>query len=278
MLERNPVARVDELLQCIEEATPEVLNFQNQADWTPLRLVICKFSDNEAEVIVRKLLSCGANPTLPARKGLIAPIHDCSRKAYQLCLTAFVEAHPGLLSQKSDGGLVPLHYAAKNGDHTMIQYLVTKGAEVNAVTAEGLTPLHYAAEAANLEACVKLVANGAITNALTRENNSPAHYAGAVFDKAGSQDVLEFLIKSGCDPLQRNSEGHSAVGKYLKEEVRRKIRSGFVSSDNQIQAICDIVGCGCDRAIDIQEAMQTSNPADWSMPAFLVYEVQGLRC
>jgi ankyrin repeat protein len=59
------------------------------------------------------------------------------------------------VNARQEGGWVPLHEAAQDGDATMIASFLTRGADVNARNDAGLTPLaialsHSRAEAAEL--------------------------------------------------------------------------------------------------------------------------------
>jgi ankyrin repeat protein len=49
-------------------------------------------------------------------------------------------------------GDTPLHYAARSGNLTIIEYLVQNGAKINNKNFIGLTPIDYAIENAQLEA------------------------------------------------------------------------------------------------------------------------------
>ena len=48
------------------------------------------------------------------------------------------------VNQRDSGGFTPLHHAAARGDNEMILYLVSKGADVKAVSRNGMTTLDMA--------------------------------------------------------------------------------------------------------------------------------------
>jgi glyoxylase-like metal-dependent hydrolase (beta-lactamase superfamily II) len=62
-------------------------------------------------------------------------------------LRTLVEADPKLLDAQRPGGLTPLHMAAVNGQRAAAEYLVARGADVNAVARHSGTPLDVALEA-----------------------------------------------------------------------------------------------------------------------------------
>ena len=61
-------------------------------------------------------------------------------------LTALVEADPTLVHARNPGSLTPLHLAAAYGQRTTAEYLVAKGADLNAVARHSGTPLDLAYE------------------------------------------------------------------------------------------------------------------------------------
>jgi len=50
------------------------------------------------------------------------------------------------METKDDAGRTPLHLAAENGREDVVQWLLQKGAILEAKAEEGRTALHYAAE------------------------------------------------------------------------------------------------------------------------------------
>jgi ankyrin repeat protein len=59
-------------------------------------------------------------------------------------LRYLVEVHGANVNQRSSWGYTPMHYAAIRGDHAMIDYLLSKGAEINPVSRLGQTPVDMA--------------------------------------------------------------------------------------------------------------------------------------
>jgi hypothetical protein len=55
-----------------------------------------------------------------------------------------VEEHGADVNQPDGWGYVPLHYAAVRGDNELIEYLVSKGADVKAVSRLGQSPVDMA--------------------------------------------------------------------------------------------------------------------------------------
>ena len=72
-----------------------------------------------------------------------------------------------------------------------MEYLLYRGASVNAKTNLSATPLHLAAQSGHLKIVMVLVQHGADVNAETSENWTPLHLASA----HGRNEVCKFLIR-----------------------------------------------------------------------------------
>ncbi len=66
-------------------------------------------------------------------------------------LRTLVEADPKQLNAQRPGGLTPLHMAAVNGQRAAAEFLLARGADVNAVARHSGTPLDVALEADRVE-------------------------------------------------------------------------------------------------------------------------------
>ena len=78
-----------------------------------------------------------------------------------------------LSSRTSDRGCTPIHLAAESGNAPVLEYLLSRGGEVDSKSNDGQTALHFAAKGRH-EECVKV------------------------------------LIKNMADPLVRDAEGKTA--------------------------------------------------------------------
>lgn len=120
----------------------------------------------------------------------------------------------------SDGnrGATPLHCAASSAGRRLVEFLIGKGAEVNARDTTGYTPLHYAAAGGNKETAEVLVARGADVHATTgHSGNTPLHLAVQLNNVAGPGggkrrvELVRLLLDHGADVNARNSREHTAL-------------------------------------------------------------------
>ena len=91
---------------------------------------------------------------------------------------------------KGDGGRTPLHEAAFNRHKEVVELLIDKDADVNAMDElEGLTPLHFAAVFGQKEIAELLIAKGADVNAMDDTGRTPLDYADG--------ETADLLLKHG---------------------------------------------------------------------------------
>ena len=88
-------------------------------------------------------------------------VFDLLKKGDVAAVKAMVEKIPGLVAARDGQGLTLLHYAAYGRDPALIDFLVSKGAAVDAAGAQAKTPLHIAASNDRTEAAAALVKHGA---------------------------------------------------------------------------------------------------------------------
>jgi tankyrase len=139
-------------------------------------------------------------------------------------------------AQAKDGS-TPLHRAAQFGAIELASLLISKGADVNAVShyTGGLvtdldTPLHVALSSPeNDETKIKimnlLLKHGAKVNAKNCFNETPLSYAAFL----SGPSVVEELLAKGADPSIRNTDGKSPLdmAKQFKKTENVKVLEDF---------------------------------------------------
>jgi hypothetical protein len=106
-----------------------------------------------------------------------------------------------------------LHYAIKNNQPQIVEFLLKKGANIEQVFDEQ-TPLMYAIKLQNNEISDILVKHGANVNTLNVEQECALFYCA----KYGNLETLKFLIANGANPQIKDSKGRTAIDYALKHE------------------------------------------------------------
>ena len=102
-----------------------------------------------------------------------------------------VKKDPEMVHAKSKHGDVPLHLAVDAGEIEVVDYLLSKGGELNDRTKYGRSPLHRSAWKGQLEMAKFLVGKGA-------ELNSQDIYGNTPLDTATSKELRLYLREIGC--------------------------------------------------------------------------------
>ena len=105
-------------------------------------------------------------------------------------------------------GYTPLHFAIQSRSVIMVDYLLSKGAQVNDVATyhEKMTPLHFAAELELKRITELLLTHNADANAENILGRTPLHLAA----KAGNCEIASCLIDKGASLRKLDKHGWSA--------------------------------------------------------------------
>jgi ankyrin repeat protein len=121
---------------------------------------------------------------------------------------ALLAADPGLARAWSSDGFTPLHLASFFGRGEMVERLLDRGAEVNAVARNPMAvqPLHSAAAARDTAIIMMLLDHGADANARQAGGWTPLH-AAAMF---GDAPLAELFLSRGAVADLTNDQGKTA--------------------------------------------------------------------
>jgi len=173
-------------------------NVQASSRWfgrSPLHYAC--ISDNLA--LVRYLCEkAGADPTFAA-PGYFPPVFDAVHSLDILNYLVENQAVDVRVVSEADLNFSLIHYVAFDGGNDcreIIQYLVSKGCDVQASDDEGNTPVHTAAVNDHLEVVKFLIELGAQPDARNNDGLLPLHLAA----EGGSRNAIEyFLTEHGQD-------------------------------------------------------------------------------
>jgi ankyrin repeat protein len=114
-------------------------------------------------------------------------------------VTALIDNDAALVNSKDNAGNTPLHQAAINGSLEIAEYLLLKGADINATNAQQNTPLNEAIQSRKENVARLLIEKGADVNKTNVNKHSPLHRA-ALTDQKG---IGELLLNKGAliDPI-----------------------------------------------------------------------------
>jgi len=131
----------------------------------------------------------------------------------------YLERDPQLINITDPGGYTPLHKAAYNGHPEIVEYLISKGAELNARSNSGSTPLHGAAFYGHPEAAIILIEKGAEIDIKNDGGYTPFLSACA----GGKSETASLLLDHGADVNAVTADSNSALLNALYNNSRELV-------------------------------------------------------
>lgn len=122
--------------------------------------------------------------------------------------------------QRAPVKLSPLFVAVKYGNQRIIQALVNKGADITEeaqLSANGSTLLHFAAQNGDLSLVQKLLENGAQIDAVDAQHNTPLNLSVS----AGHHAVVEYLLAQGANCHIPNAQQHTPLHNAIMKSDKR---------------------------------------------------------
>ena len=110
------------------------------------------------------------------------------------------------LEQTDREGRTLLAYAAFYGRLDLLEYLVSRGANINAADRNGYTALHGAVQEKRMDVIEYLLSRGADVNAKNAFGGTPIFILGHTAPKA----LFRLLLDHGADPYLKNNYDISA--------------------------------------------------------------------
>jgi cytohesin len=189
----------------------------------PILHTIARHGDKD---IVELLISKGANVNATANKGAATntPLDNAVRFGHFEAMAVLL-AHGANPDARGYCNVMPLHRAAQMGRTDLAGLLLDHGANVNIKGGSiEITPLHWAATRA--EVAEFLIAKGADVNAKDKNLVTPLHRAAS----GNGLRVAEILIAKGADVNAKDSRGrtplHDAAGRGNDQMVELLITAG----------------------------------------------------
>jgi len=127
---------------------------------------------------------------------------------------------PASIVSRDSNGDTPLHHAARRNLAETLDFLLSKGAALDAQNSAGESPLHVAAMADSAEAARRLMAIGAPAAARNSMGDTALHSAVLW----GARKTLPVLVAAGADLNARNSAGETPLHKAMVKKDRESLK------------------------------------------------------
>ena len=149
---------------------------------------------NNQEKFAQYLLLKGARYDIKNNLGKSAFIYACENKNKEFLQTILSLDKISLSVDEICHGY-PLHSACSDGDLSIVQYLIEKGANIEAEDDNRKTPLHFACWKGHLPIVQYLIEKGANIEAITHIQQTPLHESCYY----GHLPIVQYLIEKGAN-------------------------------------------------------------------------------
>ncbi|UCE22524.1 MAG: ankyrin repeat domain-containing protein, partial [Candidatus Aminicenantes bacterium] len=136
-----------------------------------------------------------------------ADIHKAAQKGDIETVRSLVENNPDIVNAVDDNKRTPLHYAALSQNQALVEFLLSKGADIKARELNGGIPLHFAAYGGNTAVVSILLQKGSDLHAKNNMGQTPAFYAAM----NGHLEVLQNLVNRGAEVNIKDTRNWSPV-------------------------------------------------------------------
>jgi len=200
-VKRGDVSKVRDLVR----ANPALLRSRTKRGLSPV--LVALYSGQK--VAAANLIALGAD----------LDVHDAAASGRLDRVRELVERDPSLANAVSVEGFPPMGLAAYLGHEEVVEYLISKGADVNfTAPSTGFTALTGAVSQRHARIADLLVRRGATVNHVYEGTLTPL----LVATSQGDLNVVRLLLDHGADPNLGAIEGKSALD-IAKEKGNREI-------------------------------------------------------
>ena len=143
-------------------------------------------------------------------------MEDIIRRGNISALEARLAAGSSLNEGEGVDNMAPLHYAVQYGAEPVIDFLFSKGVDINVQSSDGNTPLSIAVATDQPKIVQKLLEKGADPNVKNLMGNTAIFYA--------SESVIPMLIAKGVDINAQGTIGLSPLHSFAKKNRFKSMR------------------------------------------------------
>jgi hypothetical protein len=164
----------------------------------------------------------------------------CALNGAWSVMKEILQRRPEAVTWRDEKGMTALHHAAGFGAFTFMEYLIERGADIEAADRKGLRALHHAAKSADKNAgatVAVLLKQGANIEACHRGGTRPLLYA--MLHNRPAQ--TEILAAAGADAGAANATAHTAekeaiLMKKARPQIYAALKRGLSAHQSDLRA------------------------------------------
>eukprot|EP01064_Diplonema_japonicum_P031719 TRINITY_DN5753_c0_g1_i2.p1 TRINITY_DN5753_c0_g1~~TRINITY_DN5753_c0_g1_i2.p1 ORF type:complete len:467 (+),score=87.85 TRINITY_DN5753_c0_g1_i2:64-1464(+) len=201
-----------EIIDYLSPLNPGLVDLKSKEGFTPLHCAVTEDERSSVEALLRNK----ANVNIRNIRGM-SPLHVAvSAARHDSSMVALLLRHGAFIHAKDSEGFSPMHCMTSIPE--VIDLLVSKGANVNAISNNKSTPLHsYVVQYASSDVVARLLERGADINAQDEQGKTPVHHM-LTYDIRFSS-----ILKRKADVTVRDHSGRTplhTVGSKIPEFLK----------------------------------------------------------
>jgi ankyrin repeat protein len=221
------MSHVAQLFQAIQGGDEKTVRALLDADPS---LAGAKDEKGQSPILAAIYRAQGAIRDLLLARGVSLELHEAAAAGQLERAKEIVGANPALARSYSPDGFPVFALGAAFGHRNVAEYLLEKGADVNAAATNGTgyTALTGAVTSGHEDVVAWLLANGAHANYRYGPGYSPLHAAAA----GGHLEIVKMLLEHGADLDAKSNDGQTALNlgearghKHIAEFLRGRAAS-----------------------------------------------------
>lgn len=123
------------------------------------------------------------------------------KKGHLPAVKYYVMQNPQIVFEQNESNdMTPLHYAARDGHLEIAEFIISKGAEIDAMDSTNTTPIMMASYKGRVPVVNLLLNKEAVINIGNVNGNTPLHHAV----EGNRLEVVKLLIRKGANSRIRN--------------------------------------------------------------------------
>ena len=228
--------------------------FVNARSWSTGSTALEKASVLGHVAVVEELLKLSGDSSAKNMWGR-TPLHAAVNENRQAVVAAIVAHAPDTVEIEDENWMTPMHLAARVGLVSLVELLLTAGADTEAMTKDGRTSLHLACERRFSEIVGALLAADAYPDTETVLQQTPLHFAA----KAGAEGCVALLVEAGS-PVDAvdctdSTPLHWAAARGHARAVEELLKGGAtVDAKGMFRGVTPLglaAAAGCDEAVKL---------------------------
>ena len=193
---------------------------------------IIKAVKNDDLKLIKKIVGDNAGKVNEKDSRSCTPLHHACSKGSVKVVEYLVKKGADLNAQDTDGD-IPITWALVRGHKNIAKFLINKGANVKLINKKKMTLLHWVVICSDKEMAEIIIDKGVLINAMDFENRTALHYAG----ERQKVELAGILLKNGADVKLVGNYGRTPLILTARQNGNTVIMKKLIDHGANINAV-----------------------------------------